>query len=247
MSTLLFNCKQSCKAGITETLLTYVTTLAFYLHIRSGPPTTTQSNTMPKAILERLLTLKHALLILDEPVSASDDGDADEDDDEEFDLSSLNEEEKAELERIFGPSRGSYTAKESMDSLPGRKKMKLDIDELDTLLKEADSPVDDLISKNDGASARAKSHFRKAKADVKTTPSLGTPTFDLVEPTFVPSKGSAARPSDNTLDAYGEATSLSMVDDTDKKARKRSLRFHTNKIETSARRREGGREKLGGT
>lgn len=206
---------------------------------------TTQSNNTPSrvnAILGRLLTLKQALLIMDEYISApNDDSEEDEDDSEGSIISSL-----IELERVFGTSGGAHTMKERLVNLPRRKKRKLDIGELDTLLKEADTPIDDLIS------TRAKSHSRQTKVDLKkkrTTPTLtsGTPMFDLVEPAFVPSKGSVARLDDNGLETYGEDTTLSMVDDTDKKARKRSLRFHTNKIENSARRREEGREKLGGT
>jgi len=72
------------------------------------------------------------------------------------------------------------------------------------------------------------------------------PNFDLVEPEFVFRKQADSNVDADLVEPFGEATSLSAADGADKKARKKSLRFHTNKIETSARRREERREKLGG-
>jgi U3 small nucleolar RNA-associated protein 3 len=42
-------------------------------------------------------------------------------------------------------------------------------------------------------------------------------------------------------DAYGESSSLQHADAADKKARKKSLRFHTSKIESASARRQGAR------
>jgi U3 small nucleolar RNA-associated protein 3 len=48
------------------------------------------------------------------------------------------------------------------------------------------------------------------------------------------------------FDAYGEATALHSVDAADKTARKKSLRFHTSKIESSSARRQGARNQTSG-
>ncbi|KAJ7212214.1 Sas10 C-terminal domain-containing protein [Mycena pura] len=70
--------------------------------------------------------------------------------------------------------------------------------------------------------------------------STAHPVFDLVEPVFTTSTGTQHR-SDSNEDAYGEATFLQHADAADKKARRKSLRFHTSKIESSSARRQGAR------
>jgi hypothetical protein len=64
--------------------------------------------------------------------------------------------------------------------------------------------------------------------------------FDLVEPVFTSSTASHHRP-DSNVDAYGEATSLQHADAADKSARRKTLRFHTSKIESASARRQGAR------
>lgn len=172
-----------------------------------------------------------------------------EDDGEESDASYLDEEEKAELDRIFRSSRESYVMKEGVDSVSGqRRKTAKGMGELDALLKETDAALNKIATSevdDTTPSVNGMKHSKKSKSGSKK--SASRTSFDLVEPTFVPSKETSARWEDSGLEAYGEATALSMVDNTDKKTRKRSLRFHTSKIESSARRREESREKLGGT
>ena len=68
------------------------------------------------------------------------------------------------------------------------------------------------------------------------------PVFDLVEPTFNSSASSSSsnssRPSKHQSgDAYGENTELSSADTTDKKSRKKELRFYTSRIESQSKRR----------
>ncbi|KAF9220972.1 hypothetical protein BS17DRAFT_882135 [Gyrodon lividus] len=90
---------------------------------------------------------------------------------------------------------------------------------------------------------------RKASASsdstkTKTTPAA--PVFDLIEPTYAPTKKkkpSSTAPADTlaAADPYGEATSLSHADLSDKHARKKSLRFHVSRIESSSSRRTNAR------
>ena len=84
---------------------------------------------------------------------------------------------------------------------------------------------------------------KKRKTECNDT---ATPVFDLVEPDYIHSKTSSSRSANaNTnsdiADAYGEATSLAHADQADKSARKKSLRFHTSKIESVSTRRAGVR------
>ena len=73
------------------------------------------------------------------------------------------------------------------------------------------------------------------------------PVFDLEEPEFPAKAKSAARTSSNAdVDAYGELSALQSADAQDKAARKKSLRFHTAKIESGLARRERARAAAGG-
>ncbi|KAJ7784672.1 Sas10 C-terminal domain-containing protein [Mycena metata] len=102
----------------------------------------------------------------------------------------------------------------------------LDEDELEELLDDA-TPLPEI------AEARPK---KKRKTSSSTT----LPVFDLVEPEFTASTVSQRR-SDSSADAYGEATSLQHADAADKSARRKTLRFHTSKIESASARRQGAR------
>ena len=113
----------------------------------------------------------------------------------------------------------------------------LDKDELKLLLLDAEH-----------ASSPQAPPKKKRKTSTKspkheTPPIAAEPAFDLVEPEFTSSKSSASRIDTDIemMDAYGEATSLQHADAMDKKARKKSLRFHTSKIESASARRQGAR------
>ncbi|KAJ7288434.1 Sas10 C-terminal domain-containing protein [Mycena rebaudengoi] len=80
----------------------------------------------------------------------------------------------------------------------------------------------------------------EARPKKKRKVSTSLPVFDLVEPVFTSSTASHHRP-DSNVDAYGEATSLQHADAADKSARRKTLRFHTSKIESASARRQGAR------
>jgi len=104
----------------------------------------------------------------------------------------------------------------------------LDRDELQDLLKDADVP-------------EPEGEVRRPKKKRKTsTTSPAVPVFDLVEPEFTSSTSVQQRP-DSSTDAYGEATTLQHADAADKSARRKSLRFHTSRIESASARRQGAR------
>jgi U3 small nucleolar RNA-associated protein 3 len=116
----------------------------------------------------------------------------------------------------------------------------LEADELDELLMDAQSSL--ATSKSAGVSSTDKPPKKKRKTDSDSKkPAL--PVFDLVEPEYNQSKTSSSNGATDSgeLDAYGEATSLQHADQVDKNARKKSLRFHTSKIESASARRQGAR------
>ncbi|KAF7365311.1 hypothetical protein MVEN_00403100 [Mycena venus] len=103
----------------------------------------------------------------------------------------------------------------------------LDKDELEDLLKDADLPEQEVEVRP-----------KKKRKTSTTTPAV--PVFDLIEPEFT-SSTSAQRRTDSSTDAYGEATALQHADAADKSARRKTLRFHTSRIESASARRQGAR------
>ena len=207
-----------------EALLTYATTLAFYLHLRSSAKYAQHPELLKlHPVLSRLLTLKQSLSTLEDLDFAASDEESDiDDDDESLSLNTDGDEETFDREQLW-----------KYDRLNG-----LEANELDDLLMDARSSLG--TSKFAGTLAAGKPPKKKRKTN--SAASKGS-VFDLVEPTYNHSKISspdAATDTDN-IDAYGEATSLQYADQADKNARKKSLRFHTSKIESASARRQGAR------
>ncbi|KIM22783.1 hypothetical protein M408DRAFT_279574 [Serendipita vermifera MAFF 305830] len=212
-----------------QTLLTYATTLAFYLHMRAQPKYATNPKLLQAhPVLARLLSLKQAMSSLErldfgpnsdgsEEEEDSDDSEVDEEEDMRFlwgdrDLAAMDENEFEDLLR---------DAQEVPEPtvLKAKKKPKK-------------SPVDGEVSQ------KKKEKKRKSKA----------PVFDLEEPEFVPASAlngvSKSKSKSKAMDgtsAFGEYTSLDATDAQDKSARKKSLRFHTSRIESAASRRANAR------
>ena len=88
---------------------------------------------------------------------------------------------------------------------------------------------------------------KKRKTTTQDHPQPVGPIFDLVEPQFVSSKSSSSHELlANDTDAYGEMTALHFADLADKSVRKKSLRFHTSKIDSASARRQGARNQAVG-
>ncbi|PPQ89658.1 hypothetical protein CVT25_013845 [Psilocybe cyanescens] len=206
-----------------QALLSYSTTLAFYLHLRSSAkysqrPSLLQSH----PILQRLLTLKQSLQTLEDLDFAVDSDDSDEDSD--FTGMDMNE-ILADGEKVWG-----LDDQEEFDS-----------DELADLLKDAKETFQIPEQKT-------RKPPKKKRKTVEEDTKVVTPVFDLVEPQFTSSKSSSSRRQStiDSVDAYGEDLSLHSVDAADKSARKKSLRFHTSKIESASARRQGARNQASG-
>ncbi|KAG8830131.1 hypothetical protein FRC18_008604 [Serendipita sp. 400] len=227
-----------------QTLLTYATTLAFYLHMRAskkyaGNPKLMQTH----PILARLLTLKQAMSSLERldfgPNSDGSDDDLGSDDLDDIDdiwegkgLADMDEDEFMELLRdaqeanakLATDNRPTAANKEAPREGPKKKKKK--------------APSQKETGGGEEEKQRRKEKQRKQKKKKQT--------FDLEEPEFVSTaktNGTYAKQSNSIhqLPAYGEHTSLASVDAQDKSARKKSLQFHVSKIENSSAKRTKAR------
>ncbi|TFL02311.1 Sas10 C-terminal domain-containing protein [Pterulicium gracile] len=213
-------------------LLTYATTLAFYLHMRASKKYAQRPELLRNhPILARLLSLKDSLATLQE--LGFDEEEADDEEDEEDDLMleaqslwKLGQEEgldKDELRELL------------LDALSGQKVGVTESDEDEDVEVAAPSP-----KKHKTSSSRDGKPSKSSKNSAK-------PVFDLVEPQFVSSKtSSSSSATPNHADAYGENVSLQSHDAADKSARRKSLRFHTSKIENASNRRNNARTAVGG-
>lgn len=197
----------------------YASLLAFYLHLRSSEKYATRPDTLrTHPIMRRLLTLKQGLAELEEL---------------DFDLSDDGESHLADdMDDVSNLWRGASN-------------YGLDASELADLLKTAHSPP-----KNANKAAKSQTKRVKIQDSAKEQQSAKSkvePVYELVEPTFVKSKKpSLSSTKTQTNDLYGEATTLDSADVADKTVRKKALRFHTSKIESSSIRRQNARNALGG-
>lgn len=203
----------------SEALLSYAATLAFYLHLRADEKYARRPELLKShPIISRLLVLKQSLITLEDldfAASDSEEDGADEDDDMLID----------DARELWANDRGES----------------LDRDELNQLIQDA-------IYSSDEEAPKKKAKAKKPSADSppkkkRKTAKAALPVFDLVEPVFTSSKASSSRPQNDSVmaDAYGELTSLQAGDAADKSARRKSLRFHTSKIESASARRRGAR------
>lgn len=193
-------------------------------------------------ILPRLLVLKQALAALEN----LDFGPAGSDISGPSDLGEGDSDMEEDMANVWG--------------LPGFRAM-LEDDELTGLLRDAQlqSPepneVDHLKEeKKKKKKAKEKEGNVEGKKKEKKVNKKTKGVFDLVEPEFVPSSSKPKSPAPSALTAdlplsllaYGESTALDAIDAADKSARKRSLRFHTSKIESTAARRTNARNAASG-
>jgi hypothetical protein len=215
---------------VKEALLTYATTLAFYLYLRASE-TYSQHPELLRShpIFARLLQLKQALVTLEEldfDLSESGSGisDAEEDD---LSLDDNTEDVSTFLKRH---PKGAF-------------------DDLVELLREAEDAAASVKTQTMSKSAtRLRPDKEPPKKKRKTPTAIKPSVFDLEEPEYVPSKHrttTLASISEED-DAFGDAMALGTADAADKTARRHTLRFHTAKIESASARRQGARLALGG-
>ena len=234
-----------------EALLTYTTTLAFYLHLRVTEKYAARPELLRRhPILKRLLTLKEGINTLENLGVGKDVSDNDEDgedEDEEDDLMDEDEEdgdlwslikkkglESGELAGLLedaGISTSSASPSPSPSPPPPSSKKK---------------PTAKTKKEQAENRPRKKRKTPAAIHDSDQTTHMG-PVFDLLEPEYTrtPQKKKdkvvPAIDMVSATDPYGEMTALQYHDMSDKQARKKSLRFHVSRIESSSARRTNAR------
>jgi len=180
--------------------------------------------------MQRLLTLKQSVTTLEDLGFALSDSEPefDDDDDESLDLMDDGD---------------------SMEELG----QKLESGELEDLLRDIQMSAPSVQPKRKIVKAQLPVN-EPPKKKRKLSPEsskASVPMFDLEEPEFISSSKtkirSRSKANAESDDAFGEATHLQAADAADKNARKRSLRFHTSKIEsTNTRRQEARNQIMGG-
>ena len=225
-----------------EALLTYATTLAFYLHLRATAKYAAHPELLRRhPILKRLLTLKEGINTL-ETLGVGQDVSGNDDDRE--------------------GEEGEWTdeAAEDGDLWSFIKKKGLESGELAGLLEDAavstptPSPSPSPPPSAFASSSKKPEPTQKARLKKKRKTSAAIqrgPVFDLLEPEYTrTSRKNKVVPVVDTVaatDPYGEVSALQHHDLSDKQARKKSLRFYVSRIESSASRRTNARTNaLGG-
>jgi len=217
-----------------EALITYATTLAFYLYLRASEYYSQRPGLLRShPIFARLLQLKQALATLEDldfHLTESDSGIGDTEEDD------------------------SLVSEEGLDRSTSSKRYikgsQLAFDDLAALLREAEEAAASVKTRKKTRPTtlpRPPKEPPKKKRKISTAAKSNT-VFDLEEPTYALSKPhtSTLTPTSGEEDAFGDAMVLGSTDAADKKARRHTLRFHTSKIESASARRQGARLSLGG-
>ncbi|KAK0221994.1 Sas10 C-terminal domain-containing protein [Armillaria fumosa] len=209
-----------------QALLTYASTLTFYIHLRAKEKYARHPELLKThPIMSRLLTLKESITTLEDLDFGNSDSGSNESD---FDLDNLDDDIMLDAEKLWVRDR--------------HPKLQAELAEL---LRDANADHPTLQVRPLQAPALSSESGSRPKKKRKTTKyeplRNDDPVFDLVEPEFTPSQTSSSRQPVDIADAFGEVTSLQHVDAADKSARRKSLRFHTSKIESTSLRRKGAR------
>ena len=235
--------------------MTYSSTLAYYIHL-CALPTETRPNLTEHPILDRLLKLKEGLSQLEDLDFAADSGSENEDDEVDDDEAQLVQNKRDLMMRMFempGVSPNGSQSEEDLDE--SWRTADLEDGELDALLAEAEgSELEDLLADAEQMPdlpltnrTAVESKKKKKKARKLAVPLDEAVLGGLVEPDF--HSISSSRPAKSTRydEVIGDPTSLDEADASDKEHRKRSLQFHTSKINlTSARRAAARSQRFGG-
>ncbi|CAE6398316.1 hypothetical protein ACGC1H_004372 [Rhizoctonia solani] len=285
-----------------QTLLSYATTLAFYLHLQSTPTNNhvsstpsdisslnpTEAKRLRTEVIGRLLTLKQSLATLEDlGFAANEDDNFDESDedmptDEEGEGENKSEEgtspyglkpgEKVSLASGGAPRLQNLEEPWQQDKIAGwmdasptklentNKKKRSNPDPGQLEEGELEALMQDALDLVESPAATSPPKKKKKLGPSETSETIGKkkkdgipkPAFDLVEPEFTATKSKEKVGQDPTpgmdvdIEALGDPTQLSHTDASDKAGRRKSLRFHTSKIESTSNRRSTARSGMGG-
>lgn len=211
---------------LVDSLLTYASVVAFYLYLRASPKYAAHPELLRShPIMERLLALKQGISHLEEftndtvnPTTAS--GGSDEDD--------------------FGQDAEALWSADRLKAMSD--------EEIEALIAEHEEAAV-IRAALSGSEPKPKAQplkkkVKKAAEQEERVPKR--PVFDLQEPDYMEEDEKDAKVVVASEDPFGEATALDEVDAADKKARKKTLRFHTARIENVSNRRQNARLATGG-
>ncbi|KAG8910952.1 hypothetical protein FRC00_007267, partial [Tulasnella sp. 408] len=253
-----------------QTLLTYATTLAFYLHMRASPTYATRPELLAAhPIMARLLTLKTGVAEL-EGLGFSALEERNEDDSEE-DESDLDPEELDEMMARLGVDKTQVARMQQLGGGMSKREviellMDAAIAEEEEKEEQEASPKPPRSKKGEegsspkpanGNGSLSTVNGKDKKKSAKSKQPSGKveqpePVYDLVEPVFE----SNARKSKTKLPASGpattdsldfsEPTALDEADAADKTARTKALQFHTSKIAKKSGKKQKERRAMAG-
>ncbi|KAF9013454.1 Sas10 C-terminal domain-containing protein [Cyathus striatus] len=223
-----------------QALLSYTTLLAFYFHLRASPKYAQRPDSLKShPILQRLLTLKQSVSTLEDLDFAVTDSEdysdeesfkesIEEEGEEEGDDDEFDEEDGMDWEAIMKDAK-------MVTRVDKKRHRGMDAEELADLLRDAEEAI-----KPPKAEKPPKKKRKSSKEEANA------PVFDLEEPEFMPARKSMSHSLVDTSDTFGEASQLHQADAADKSSRKKSLRFHTSKIESTSAKRQGARNQASG-
>ena len=259
----------------TETLTTYLTTLVFYLHVRSHPSFPSVGGDIASAALDRLLKLREALSTLDDlGIGATPE------DEQRKDMYTGSDEEGDSAEEADGDDdEEDALALEELDRETLLAQIgDLDDDELEALIAErraimeheglGNGKTNGIAAKQAGkrralqaaeggsesdeeqdiAQPAKRSRKRRRTKQAASSAGAGNTLGDLLNLAPLPATSRAARPSVSaSADSdLVDPTALSAGDAEDKAGRSKSLRFYTSKIAAASARRTGANRERGG-
>lgn len=255
-----------------QTLLTYATTLAFYIHL-CALPEAERPDLSSHPIIGRLLQLKEGLEALENLDFAAGSvtdpgfelyvrpgmGEMDSEDEEEMEAMMAAKRELMGRMLAEGEEGSDESDDEDMEGLEFNEEDAQNLwnadsfedDELQDLLADQESEVQRLAKAEGKKNKRVRSRPNKKAAAAVEEESPAVAFTPIAEPTFVSSsskkKSKKAAPVTDEDDTLGDMLELDEADAGDKERQKKSLRFHTSRIAAMSARRSAARErKLGG-
>ncbi|KAG8984286.1 hypothetical protein FRB90_005431, partial [Tulasnella sp. 427] len=254
-----------------QTLLTYATTLAFYLHMRASPTYAARPDLLTShPIMARLLTLKTGVAELEglgfSALEERDEDDSEGDDESELDPEELDammvrlgvdEKQVARMQQLGGGMSQREVLELLMDAAleeegDGEGESGEE-DEEEPVLRQPKATKGKKGGTASGAKMNGKDAGRHDKAKTpngKVPPQ--EPVYDLVEPTFESSnkKSKASSRTSTTFSVesldFSEPTTLDEADAADKASRTKALQFHTSKIAKKSGKKQKDRRAMGG-
>ncbi|KAN0060645.1 something about silencing protein 10 [Thecaphora frezii] len=248
-----------------QTLITYLTTITFYFHLRASPEfAANPAKLAAHPVLLRMMKLKQGLSAMEELGITADRPPASDDDEDDEGLDGLEEDELAGLLA----DEEEMEARNRSRAKVGASKSKKPQSEPDAGVEYAKAPKvkkAKRADKGDSGKTEAKADKKSKKADTSAEPApLAAGLTDLDDEPVPEFKIKASKKSkggatpnpfamsqyDSEAEAstsFGEPTQLAAFESAEKDAKRRSLQFHASAIETKgSQRSKAARDRLAG-